>query len=139
MEGDGFPNEDALEVMFKNDGLELALLNSVIVDKSDKCSLVSKIKKYTRVDEVKKDLLNNISFSFNGTLIHRNIVAKVGLPLSELYDRGVEEEYFIRITQKYQIKTITNFQSIHFHEKQIHRYSRWLSNWWCAGEGCSYD
>lgn len=119
MEGDGFPNEDALEVMFKNDGLELALLNSVIVDKSDKCSLVSKIKKYTRVDEVKKDLLNNISFSFNGTLIHRNIVAKVGLPLSELYDRGVEEEYFIRITQKYQIKTITNFQSIHFHEKQI--------------------
>lgn len=119
MEGNGFPKEDALEVMLKNDGMELTLMNSIIVDKNDKFSLVSKIKKYTKINEVKEEKHNNISFSFNGTLIHRNIVAKVGLPLSELYDRGVEEEYFIRITQKYQIKTITYSQSVHFHEKQI--------------------
>ena len=119
MEGNGYPNEDALETMLKNEQMELAIMNSIIVNKNDKFSLVSKIKKYTKLEEVKEESINNISHSFNGTLIHRNIIAKVGLPLSELYDRGVEDEYFTRITQKYQIKTITFSKSIHYHLNQI--------------------
>jgi len=132
MEGDGYPKRDALEVMLENEEMEIALLNSIIVNKNDKCSLVRNIKKYSRLDEVKEDTINIVSHSFNGTLIHRNIVAKVGLPLSVLYDRGVEDEYFTRITQKYQIKAITFSRSIHYHKNQIsfHREEWYLKNSW---------
>jgi GT2 family glycosyltransferase len=117
MEGDGYPKDDALEVMLKNEGMEIAILNSIIVNKYDKSSLARKTKKYSKLEDIKEESLNNISCSFNGTLIHRNIIAKVGLPLSELYDRGVEEEYFTRITKKYQIKATTFSKSIHYHKK----------------------
>jgi GT2 family glycosyltransferase len=132
MEGDGYPKEDALENLLKKESMDLAIMSSLILDKNDKTSLVRNFKNYTRIEEVKEEEINDISYSFNGTLIHRNIVSKVGLPLSELYDRGVEDEYFTRITQKYQIKAFTYTHSIHYHKNQItfHKQEWNLKNSW---------
>ena len=85
MDDDGYPKFDALEALIKNEGHELALINSAVVNKYDKKSLVFKTKKYHYINEVQEEVIENIAHPFNGTLIHRNIIAKVGLPLINLF------------------------------------------------------
>lgn len=119
MDDDGYPKFDALEALIKNEGHELALLNSTVVNKTDKKSLVWDTKNYKYINEVQQAIIENIAHPFNGTLLNSNIIAKVGLPLTNLFCKGAETEYFFRITKQYKIpaKTITN--SIYYHNEKI--------------------
>ena len=117
MDDDGYPKFDALEVLIKNEGHELALINSAVVNKYDKKSLVFKTKKYHYINEVQEEVIENIAHPFNGTLIHRNIIAKVGLPLINLFYKGAETEYFFRITKQYQIPAKTITKSIYYYKE----------------------
>lgn len=126
MDDQGFPDQQSLEYLLKNQGLETALINSIPVDKTDKITIVRKIKNYKFVNQISEPVIQNISHLFNGSLIHKNIVAKVGLPYAYLCEKGYESEYYYRITHKYQIpsKTITASKHYHQHSKS------YLKNEW---------
>jgi hypothetical protein len=55
------------------------------------------------------------AFPFNGTLIHRTIVDRAGLPLSQLFYWGEEREYLNRILYKHKIPAVTVMNSRHYH------------------------
>ena len=68
MEGDGYPKEDALEIMLKKEGIDLALMSSLILDKNDKTSLVSSFKNYVFKQKTTK---------FNFLKVKKNIVEAI--------------------------------------------------------------
>ncbi|MCJ7651287.1 MAG: glycosyltransferase family 2 protein [Candidatus Lokiarchaeota archaeon] len=51
---------------------------------------------YRNIDDFKSDIIPSANF-FNGTLLNRNVIEKVGLPLKVLFIRGEEYEYLLRI------------------------------------------
>lgn len=115
MDDDGYPREDALEKMLEADTEILSLRNCAVIDKQDKKSFVWKTKNYRTIDEVKGKLIKGIGHPFNGTMIHRNIVERVGLPQTKLFLWGDESEYYCRITRKYNIPVYTVTDSVHYH------------------------
>ncbi|HRE64993.1 MAG TPA: glycosyltransferase family 2 protein [Ferruginibacter sp.] len=118
MDDDGFPKEDALEkLLAADDGHSLKLLNCIVVNKDDKDSLVWKTGKFTKHSDVDCDLIEGSVHPFNGTLINRRIVERVGIPKKKLFLWGDETEYLYRITRKNNIPAYTVSNSVHFHPK----------------------
>ncbi|MEO5891617.1 MAG: glycosyltransferase family 2 protein [Ferruginibacter sp.] len=119
MDDDGYPKEDALEKILAADTETLSLRNCAVINKSDKKSFVWKTKNYATIDEVDTDLIKGIGHPFNGTMLHRNIIERVGLPKPELFVWGDESEYYCRIinTNKIPVYTVTN--SIHYHPAAV--------------------
>lgn len=115
MDDDGYPKEDALEQLLLNETAERSLLNCAVINKEDKRSFVWKTKDYKTIDEVDVDIINGIGHPFNGTLIHRNIVEKVGVPRKALFLWGDETEYYYRIIKQHKIPVYTVVSSIHYH------------------------
>ena len=115
MDDDGFPKSDALEKLLEEDDSQLSLRNCAIINKDDKKSFVWKTLHYKTLDEVKTRLIQNIAHPFNGTLMHRKIVERVGLPEARLFLWGDETEYYYRIVRKNAIPFYTVKDSIHYH------------------------
>ncbi|HPH84341.1 MAG TPA: glycosyltransferase family 2 protein [Ferruginibacter sp.] len=115
MDDDGMPKEDALENLLAADQNKLQLLNCAVIDKEDKRSFVWKTGHYKTIDEVNTDTIEGIGHPFNGTLINRRIVERVGVPRSTLFVWGDETEYYYRITRKNKIPVVTVARSIHYH------------------------
>jgi len=115
MDDDGYPREDALEKILDADTETLSLRNCAVLNKEDKKSFVWKTKDYATIDEVDTKLIKGIGHPFNGTMLHRNVVEKVGLPKPDLFVWGDESEYYCRITKKYNIPVYTVADSIHYH------------------------
>lgn len=124
MDDDGYPKSDALEMLLKNEGIERSLLNCAVINKEDKKSFVWNTKNYATIDEVKEEVINGIGHPFNGTLLHRSIVAKVGTPKSSLFLWGDETEYYYRITRRYSIPVKTVATSIHYHPASAYTYKQ---------------
>lgn len=132
MDDDGAPKEDALENLMKAENGELRLLNCAVINKDDKKSFVWKTGNFKTIDEVNTNILEGIGHPFNGTLINRRIVERVGLPKAEFFLWGDESEYLHRITSKNKIKVCTVVNSIHYHPASAFTYkSDWdlKSNW----------
>ena len=115
MDDDGFPKEDALEKLLEDDNEELLLRNCAVINKDDKKSFVWKTKKYKSIDDVKEKVIHNIAHLFNGTMLHRKIIERVGFPNARLFLWGDETEYFYRIVKKNAIPFCTIVNSIHYH------------------------
>lgn len=115
MDDDGYPKEDALEKILEDDTGQLCLRNCAVINKEDKKSFVWKTKNYKTIDEVKHKVINNVAHPFNGTMLHRKIVERVGLPMLTLFIFGDETEYFFRIVKKNKIPFCTISESIHYH------------------------
>ena len=116
MDDDGYPHPAALENLLKNEPQHhRALLNCAVLNKEDKRSFVWKTSSYKNIDEVDKILIEDIGHPFNGTLIHRSIVEKTGVPKQSLFLWGDETEYYYRITKKYKYPVYTVTSSIHYH------------------------
>jgi len=115
MDDDGYPKADALENLMQHTGGPLALLNSAVVNKVDKKSFVWKIKNFKHIDEVNEATIEGVCHPFNGSLIHRALVEKAGLPQSDLYYWGEGSEYYYRLTKIYKIPLITVTNSIQYH------------------------
>ena len=124
MDDDGYPKEDALEKLLANEGNERALLNCAVLNKNDMRSFVWKTGKFATIDEVNEEVIEGIGHPFNGTLIHRSIVERVGVPKSSLFLWGDETEYYYRIVKKnkYPVKTIAS--SIHYHPPAAFTYKK---------------
>lgn len=115
MDDDGYPKQDALEQLLKAEPNERSLLNCAVLNKEDKKSFVWKTREYKTIDEVDVDMIPGIGHPFNGTLLHRSIVEKVGVPRSALFLWGDETEYYYRIVKQYKFPVFTVSSSIHYH------------------------
>lgn len=115
MDDDGYPKEDALEKILAPELDRLCLRNCAVLNKNDKKSFVWKTKNFQTIDEVNCDVIVGIGHPFNGTMIHRNIVERVGVPRQNLFLWGDETEYYYRITKKNKIPVCTIAGSIHYH------------------------
>lgn len=122
MDDDGYPKEDALENLLSTNINHLSLINCAVINKEDKKSFVWKTKNYKTIDDVDTSLIKGIGHPFNGTLIHRNIVERVGLPKANLFLWGDESEYYCRITRKNKIPVYTVPSSIHYHPAAVFSY-----------------
>jgi rhamnopyranosyl-N-acetylglucosaminyl-diphospho-decaprenol beta-1,3/1,4-galactofuranosyltransferase len=124
MDDDGYPKEDALEKILDPETDLLCLRNCAVINKEDKKTFVWKTKHYASIDEVDIKLIKGIGHPFNGTLIHRNIVERVGIPKPSLFLWGDESEYYCRITKKNKIPVYTIADSIHYHPAAIFTYKQ---------------
>lgn len=124
MDDDGYPKEDALEKLLENNNEELMLRNCAVVNKEDKKSFVWKTLNYKTIDEVKDSVINNVAHPFNGTLLNRKIVERVGLPEAKLFLWGDETEYYYRIIRKNSIPFCTISASIHYHPPTSFSYKK---------------
>lgn len=115
MEDDGYPKQDALEKILCADTGQLCLRNCTIINNDDKHAFVWKNKGHATTSEVGSKLLFGVEHPFNGTLLHRNIVERVGLPNPKLFLWGDETEYYYRITKTNRIPVCTITDSIHYH------------------------
>ena len=132
MDDDGYPKENALEMLFEGDDKELCLRNCSVINKDDKKSFVWKTGNYASINEVKDSVIKNVAHPFNGTLLHRKVIEKVGFPKANLFLWGDETEYFYRIIRKNKIPYYTKANSIHYHPASAYSYKNdWnFSNNW---------
>lgn len=132
MDDDGYPKEDALEMLFEGDNEEVCLRNCSVINKDDKKSFVWKTGNYANLDEVKNTVIKNVAHPFNGTLLHRKIIERVGFPKADLFLWGDETEYLYRIIIKNKIPYYTKTNSIHYHPSSAYSYKEdWnlTTNW----------
>lgn len=122
MDDDGYPKEDALEKILEPQTDLLCLRNCAVLNKEDKKTFVWKTKNYVTIDDVDNKMIKGIGHPFNGTLIHRNIVERVGVPKPSLFLWGDESEYYCRITKKNNIPVYTIADSIHYHPAAVFTY-----------------
>ncbi len=122
MDDDGYPKEDALEKILEEDLERLCLRNCAVLNKQDKKTFVWKTGDYTTIDEVDTKVIHGIGHPFNGTMLHRNIVERVGVPHQKLFLWGDETEYYYRITKKNKIPVCTITDSIHYHPAAAFTY-----------------
>ena len=116
MDDDGYPKENALQnLLSAADGRDLTLLNCAVIDKENKKSFVWKTGEFKTLDDVNTNIIDGIGHPFNGTLIHRKIVEKAGVPQAKYFLWGDETEYYYRITRKNKIPVCTVADSIHYH------------------------
>ena len=115
MDDDGQPKADALENLLAAESNELTLLNCAVINIEDKKSFVWKTGGYKNLDEVNTNIIKGIGHPFNGTLINRRIIERVGVPKSEFFLWGDETEYYYRITRTNNIPVCTVANSIHYH------------------------
>ena len=115
MDDDGYPKEDALENLLDADDGNLRLMNCAVIDKEDKRSFVWKTQQYKTLDEVDCNIIEGIGHPFNGTLLHRRIVERVGVPRPKFFLWGDETEYYYRIVKQNNIPVCTIANSIHYH------------------------
>ncbi len=132
MDDDGLPKEDALENLLEGADEKLCLRNCAVINKEDKKSFVWKTGDYLNIDEVQEPIIKNFAHPFNGTLLHKNIIEKVGLPKKELFIWGDETEYYYRIIRKNKIPFYTKSNSIHYHPASAYSYKNdwnYRNNW----------
>ncbi len=124
MDDDGYPQQDALKKLLIHQPHNVSLLNCAVVNKNDKSTFVWKTKNYKTIQEVETKMIAGIAHPFNGTLIHRNIVEKVGVPDASLFLWGDETEYYYRIVKKHAIPVYTVTESIHYHPPRTFRITK---------------
>lgn len=132
MDDDGYPASNAFENLMDAPLDRLHLRNSAVINKEDKRSFVWKTGNYASIDAVENDLIHGIGHPFNGTLLNRWIIERVGLPKKELFLWGDESEYFQRIVAKNKIPVSTVASSIHYHPASAYSYKNdwdFASNW----------
>ncbi len=124
MDDDGYPKEDALQNLLAHETSERSLMNCAVINKEDKKSFVWKTGNYSDINDVTEPIIKNIGHPFNGTLIHRSIIEKVGVPQASFFLWGDETEYYYRITKKHNIPVYTVTSSIHYHPPAAFSYKK---------------
>jgi len=105
MDDDGLPEPGCLETLLAHDG-DLDFWGPVVVDETDPERLVFPIRLPggTRVlhamDDVRRaardGLIRDIVIPFNGVLVTRALVQRIGLPRAEFFIWGDDHEYRLR-------------------------------------------
>lgn len=124
MDDDGYPKEDALDNLLQADDGTLRLYNCAVVNKENKKDFVWKTADYKTIDDVKENIIKGIGHPFNGTMLHRRIVERVGVPQPKFFLWGDETEYYYRIIKQNEIPVCTVASSIHYHPASAFTYKQ---------------
>lgn len=116
MDDDGVPAEDCLDTLLAHDGLDF--WGPVVVDEENPSELVFPIRlpgtarvvhDVASVEAAARGgLLRDIVIPFNGVLVTRELVEKIGVPRAEFFIWGDDHEYRLRAEKAgAQIATVT--------------------------------
>jgi rhamnopyranosyl-N-acetylglucosaminyl-diphospho-decaprenol beta-1,3/1,4-galactofuranosyltransferase len=104
MDDDGLPEKDCLDVLLRHDGLDF--WGPVVVDEEDPSRLVFPIRlpggsrvvhEMADVERAARDgLIRDVVIPFNGVLVTRDLVERIGLPREEFFIWGDDHEYRLR-------------------------------------------
>ena len=120
MDDDGWPSKNCLEQLFKHKS-EASFISPLVVrvDKKDELSfgLEGGISTYKEaIDNSKNSILKNVANPFNGIIISRKLIKKIGNIKKELFIWGDEADYLKR-SLKSGLGVITVVDAIHYHPK----------------------
>lgn len=119
MDDDGIPAKNQLqELIHVSEANSFLFSNALVCDIEDPLSLSFGLSEnIVNVKDVEgQKWIKNLINPFNGTLIHRKVVDKIGFIKKEMYIWGDEAEYTLRaITNGINVYTICS--AIHFHPK----------------------
>ncbi len=121
MDDDGYPSEDCLEKLYNNLlQKKLDAISPLQININDHNQLAFPVwvnKKQVRghIDQIPKDtFIEKEANLFNGLLMHRSVVEKVGLPRKEFFIRGDEVEYTKRfLKNNIKFGTLTSAKFYH--------------------------
>lgn len=116
MDDDGIPAKNQLEELIKGGDLHgLSYLNSLVTDIENSNQLAFSLGNYKSTKEAQeKELISNLMNPFNGTLIARTLIDKIGFIKKEMFIWGDETEYTNRVRKNgFGIGTITT--ALHKH------------------------
>ena len=125
MDDDGYPDSAALSKLVEfSDRFDF--LNSIVVDENNHellsfdffFPLTKESFKWKSelLSKSKDGMLWSWACPFNGTMISRNLVKSIGLPLYEMYGWGVEVEYMFRAKQA-GFEVVTICDAVHYHPR----------------------
>lgn len=125
MDDDCIAASDALEQLLNSPNLGPCIKNSMSVSIRDDEELAFYVdrpnRKYRRVaDMTSFDLIYGVASFFNGTLIHSEVVEKIGIPDQKLFIWGDEVEYMTR-AQRMGFPVVTVPKSIFRHPPSFDR------------------
>lgn len=127
MDDDGLPLCNALEKLLIHTNETIGVLNSLVVSKLDMNKLTFGLEDYllkeyyTTIQEIKDlEFITGANF-FNGTLISKKTIEKIGYPEPLFFIYGDDTEYHFRI-RKSNIIIRTICESIITHPEQQHKY-----------------
>jgi GT2 family glycosyltransferase len=115
MDDDGLPHREALERLLTSRPESIGAKNSIVLNKGDKKSLVFKMFNYKELGDIKGEYVDGEIMPWNGTLLHRTIIEKLGYPKTELYLWGEEAEYHYRIKNSGLFDMFSVRNSWHYH------------------------
>lgn len=121
MDDDGYPAEDCLEKLYNSLlNKKLDAISPLQININDHNQLAFPVwvnKKQVRghIDQIPKDtFIEKEANLFNGLLMHRSVVEKVGLPRKEFFIRGDEVEYTKRfLKNNIKFGTLTSAKFYH--------------------------
>jgi rhamnopyranosyl-N-acetylglucosaminyl-diphospho-decaprenol beta-1,3/1,4-galactofuranosyltransferase len=111
MDDDGLPAIDCLQMLFNSKPNNNEVIGPLVLNKYNKKNLAFQtpvilnnryVKSTFNLEELKQctrnfELHNEWATFFNGVLLHKDIISKVGFPLKKLFIWGDEDEYCLRI------------------------------------------
>lgn len=119
MDDDGWPSPNALEMLEPDKAGAPLWRNSIVIN----CDNIKELAFELPVDGVNTKSLDvvraakasiKVANPFNGTLIHRTLIDRVGLPIPELFIKGDETEYQRRAMHNgFEVETYPNSEFFH--------------------------
>lgn len=118
MDDDGLPEQHQLEELLKvAQNKNLHVLNALVVNKDDHSRLAFGRQESLQSIDNTQDCISQPLSPFNGTFIHREVMAKVGFIKKEMFIWGDEQEYMARI-RKAGFTPMTAIKAIHYHPRE---------------------
>lgn len=127
MDDDGLPEKEALKHLLSYTK-RAHFINSLVIDIENKSELSFDLKANNSKNSLKTindailnasdGLIHNQANPFNGTLISKELISKIGFPKKEFFIWGDEIEYQLR-AEKSNLGIATVVSALHYHPKAI--------------------
>jgi rhamnopyranosyl-N-acetylglucosaminyl-diphospho-decaprenol beta-1,3/1,4-galactofuranosyltransferase len=118
MDDDGVPHKEQLAQLVSHSAQnQFSFVNALLINMEDNDKLAFGLKGYQNVNDIaEKDYIYDFINPFNGTLLKRELIEKIGLIKREMFIWGDEKEYALR-AKKYGYKRVTILDALHYHPK----------------------
>ena len=124
MDDDGICDKNELKhLVYYADKYHLDVANALVVSKDDPFRLYDG-SSFDRELMTNKEVVIGKTRAFNGTLIQKSVLEKLGLVKKELFIYGDDREYIARV-DKYGLKRGTILSAIHYHP-EFKGEKKWL-------------
>jgi rhamnopyranosyl-N-acetylglucosaminyl-diphospho-decaprenol beta-1,3/1,4-galactofuranosyltransferase len=128
MDDDGCPDEDSLEQLIMGFNDKIDIIGPLIYCDEPNLShskyLVNNLMS-ENISEIKTVLYSYPVHPFNGTLIKRRVVEKIGFPIKELFIWGDEQEYRLRWIKE-GFKEATYTKSNYYHPRNKLQFNKYF-------------